>query len=196
MGQERISRRQWFLALSSGIVPAYLTSLWPQIAAAQEHAHRAVESGVSALQFFDRQSAAEIEALAAQIIPSDETPGAREAGVIYFIDRALATFEEDKRELYRKGLAALQAKRAEMYPGSRDIAGLAPEQQQALLRAVEKTEFFEQLRMHTILGFLGSPTYGGNRNRVGWKLIGFEDRASFEPPFGYYDSHAGEGEDR
>ena len=35
--------------------------------------------------------AAEIEAIAARIIPSDATPGAREAGVVYFIDRALST---------------------------------------------------------------------------------------------------------
>jgi hypothetical protein len=31
------------------------------------------------------------------------------------------------------------------------------------------------------------PTYGGNRDGVGWKLIGFEDRHTFQPPFGYYD---------
>ena len=41
----------------------------------------------------------------AQILPSDEGPGAREAGVVYFIDRALATFDSDKREAYRKGMA-------------------------------------------------------------------------------------------
>jgi hypothetical protein len=28
---------------------------------------------------------------------------------------------------------------------------------------------------------------GGNRDEVGWKLIGFEDKFHFEPPFGYYD---------
>ena len=31
------------------------------------------------------------------------------------------------------------------------------------------------------------PAYGGNRDGVGWKLIGFEDRHVFQPPFGYYD---------
>jgi hypothetical protein len=31
------------------------------------------------------------------------------------------------------------------------------------------------------------PEYGGNREGLGWKLIGFEDRHIFEPPFGYYD---------
>ena len=34
-----------------------------------------------------------------------------------------------------------------------------------------------------------SGRYGGNRDRVGWKLIGFEDRMAYQPPFGYYDAH-------
>ncbi len=196
MAHKRISRRQWLLASSLGIAPAYLASLWPQIAAAQEHAHRAADSGDrSILTFLDRDTAAEIEAIVAQIIPSDGTPGAREAGVIYFIDRALATFDQDKRELYRKGLPEAQARRAEMFPGSRSIAGLTSEQQVALLKAIENTEFFEQVRTHAILGFFGSPKHGGNRNLVGWKLIGFEDRGSFEPPFGHYDARAGEGKE-
>ncbi len=197
MTPEEISRRQWLLVSSLGIAPSYLASLWPQIAAGQEHAHRMARSGgPSALTVLDRDPAAEIEAMAAQIIPSDGTPGAREAGVIYFIDRALATFDKGKQELYRKGLQDAEAKRAEMFPGSKTIAALAPEQQIALLQAIEKTEFFELLRTHTILGFLGDPSYGGNRDLAGWKLIGFEDRPSFEPPFGYYDAQAGEGEKR
>jgi hypothetical protein len=31
------------------------------------------------------------------------------------------------------------------------------------------------------------PSWGGNRNEAGWKLIGFEDAHVFRPPFGYYD---------
>ena len=185
MAQDGISRRQWLVAL------------WPQIAAAQEHAHRAVRSGTpAALTVLDSGMAAEIEAIAAQIIPSDGTPGAREAGVIYFIDRALTTFAKDKRDAYRTGLQETQAKRAEMFPGSKSIAGLAAEQQIALLQAIEKTAFFELVRMHTIMGFLGSPSHGGNRDLAGWKVIGFEDKHSFEPPFGYYDARASEGEKR
>ena len=49
-----------------------------------------------------------MEALASLIIPSGSTPGAREAGVIYFIDKALATFDRDKREAYRQGFAAFE----------------------------------------------------------------------------------------
>ncbi len=32
-----------------------------------------------------------------------------------------------------------------------------------------------------------APTYGGNRDGLGWKLIGFEAQHVFQPPFGYYD---------
>ena len=29
------------------------------------------------------------------------------------------------------------------------------------------------MRAHTILGFLADPKYGGNRNHVGWKVVGY-----------------------
>ena len=176
-----LSRRQWVLA-SLGFASA------SEIIAAQQHAHQAVTSNPRpAFGYFDVATAAEIEAIASQILPSDETPGAREAGVIYFIDGALTTFDKDKQAAYRSGLAAIQIKRKELFPGSRSIASLTGDQQIALIHAIEKLEFFELLRMHTLIGFLGAPSYGGNRDQVGWKLIGFEDRMAFAPPFGYYD---------
>jgi gluconate 2-dehydrogenase gamma chain len=131
--------------------------------------------------------AAEIEALTAQIIPSTDSPGAREAHVIYFIDQALATFDRHKRNVYGKGLVAVQKKRRELFPGSQSIAALNPDQQISLLGAIEKTQFFETLRTHTVMGFLANPEYGGNRNQTGWKHIGFESSHHFAPPFGYYD---------
>ena len=66
----------------------------------------------------------EISAIASQIIPSGDSPGAREAGVIYFIDRALATFDAGKRALYTQGLRETEQKRAEMFPGSKSFAEL------------------------------------------------------------------------
>ncbi len=132
--------------------------------------------------------AAGIEAIAAQIIPSTGGPGARETGVIYFIDRALATFAADEYEAYRAGMEQLQRKRTELFPGSASIASLTSEQQIALVRTIETSDFFELLRIHTVLGYLGNPSYGGNRGKAGWRQIGFEDRMAWEPPFGYYDA--------
>ena len=47
--------------------------------------------------------------------------------------------------------------------------------------------FFEVVRVHTIIGFLADPNWGGNRASAGWNTIGFEDSHVFEPPFSYYD---------
>jgi len=44
------------------------------------------------------------------------------------------------------------------------------------------------VRLHTIMGFLAKPEYGGNYNQSGWKVIGFEDQMTYKPPFGYYDA--------
>lgn len=165
-----ISRREWLLA----------AACWAEVLRAQtQH-----------FTWFDPATAAEIKAIACQIIPDDETPGADRAGVIWFIDRTLADYDQDKRELYKRGLAEMQAKRAELFPGSSSIAGLTKDQQIQLLRAMEKTEFFEIVRYHTILGFFGHPKYGGNRDQVGWKLIGVEYAMQYQPPFGYYDAEA------
>ena len=160
------------------------------IAAAQQHAHEAVRSATPPpFQTLDAATAAEIDAIASQIVPSTDGPGAHEAGVVYFIDRALSTFDADLRETYRTGLAQVKQKRQEMFPGSAGIAALTSGQQVQFMRAIEHTDFFELLRTHTLYGFLGNPSYGGNRDRTGWKLIGFEDRMVYQPPFGYYDQH-------
>jgi len=132
--------------------------------------------------WFDPRDAAEIRAIAARIIPDDDTPGAGRAGVIFFIDRALVGYDSDKQQLYKRGLAETQAKRDEMFPGSRTIASLSTEQQIALLKAIEKGEFFQQVRLHTILGFFTQP--------IGIKLLGVDHKMQYEPPFGYYDAEA------
>ncbi len=182
--RQRLSRRD-YLALT--------LAASAEVAAAQQHAHEAAKSPASTkLEVLNRADAADIEALASQIIPSDGSPGAREAGVIFFIDRALATFDADKKDAYRAGLAQVREAAARMFPGAANVAALKSEQQIALIQSIEKSDFFELLRTHTILGFLGSPSYGGNRDLAGWKHIGFEDRMSFEPPFGYYDAQARE----
>ncbi len=161
---------------------------WPAVVAAREHAHTVVASPAAPLETLDADTAAEIEALAAQIIPSTGGPGAREAGVIYFIDRALSTFAAGDRAAYRTGMAEVQAKRKHLFPQSTTVASLTGAQQMTLIRAIETSNFFELLRTHTVLGFLGNPSYGGNRGEVGWKQIGFDHRMMYQPPFGYYDA--------
>jgi gluconate 2-dehydrogenase gamma chain len=176
------TRRLW-LSQCAGIAAL------AEIAAAQQHAHEAAQSSTPPpFQTLDPATAAEIDAITSQIIPSMDGPGAHEAGVIYFIDRALSTFDANLREAYRTGMAAVQKKRQGLFPGSTSIAALTSDQQIQLIKAIETTDFFELLRTHTLYGLLGNPSYGGNRDHVGWKLIGFEDRMAYQPPFGYYDA--------
>ena len=188
------SRRQFLFGSVSGLSSVLLALRWPAILAAQEHAKRAKASGLPAqFQFFSPEDAVEVEAMAAQVIPSDDAPGAREAHVIYFIDRVLATFDRDKQPAYTQGLKDLRHRTQELVSSVNRFSSLTTEQQIQLLSAIEKTDFFELVRLHTIMGYLSRPEYGGNYNQTGWKLIGFEDQMTYHPPFGYYDSEYNKG---
>jgi gluconate 2-dehydrogenase gamma chain len=188
MKTEDVSRRLFLIQSLTGVSSAWLALRLPDILSAQEHAHHAAQSAEPVkLEFFTPEQAAEVEAIAAQIIPTDDTPGAREARVIYFIDRALTTFDKDKQNQYVKGLKELQAKQRKLFKNSTTFSTLTSDQQIKLLKAIEKSPFFETVRTQTIMGFFADPSYGGNYDNIGWKLIGFEDKFYFKPPFGYYD---------
>jgi gluconate 2-dehydrogenase gamma chain len=131
--------------------------------------------------------ATELAAIAARIIPTDDTPGATEAGVIYFIDQVLGTSRPEALAPIREGLTTLQASARSTYQAS-TFHGLQDTQKDALLQAIETTPFFETMRYLTIAGMFSSPEYGGNRGGVGWRLIGFDDRHMWQPPFGFYDA--------
>lgn len=191
MPSEESSRRLFLIRSLTGVSSAWLAFRLPEILAAQEHAHLAIQSPAPVKhEFLTAEQAAEVEAIAAQIIPTDDSPGAREARVIYFIDRALMTFDKDKQPEYVKGLRELQAARKKMFRNSRKFSELTSEQQIALLKKIEKTGFFNLVRTHTVMGFFADPEYGGNFNQAGWKLIGFQDQFNFKPPFGFYDKEA------
>ncbi|MBZ5607885.1 MAG: gluconate 2-dehydrogenase subunit 3 family protein [Acidobacteriia bacterium] len=188
MSKRGTSRRSVLVGSASGLGSAWIATHWSGILEAQEHAKKAARPGASAkLAFFSPEQALEIEAVTAQIIPTDGTPGAREAGSIHFIDRALATFDRDKQPVYTQGLKDLEAKTRELFQGQEKFSSLTPAQQVQLLKSIERTPFFAQVRTHTVVGFFANPEYGGNAGEVGWKLIGFEDKFNYQPPFGYYD---------
>ncbi len=188
MDNQDISRRLFVTKSCAGIGSAWMLANLPEILLAQEHAHRAAQSGAPVkFDFFTPEQAAEVEAIAAQIIPTDDTPGAREARVIYFIDRALMTFAAVEREVLVKGLKQLQSQVKKQFKPAKKFAELGSEQQIGLLKTIEKSPFFESVRILTIVGMFANPEYGGNHDQIGWKLIGFEDRFFFKPPFGFYD---------
>lgn len=139
------------------------------------------------LQVLSPEQFTELEAVAARIIPSDGSPGAREAGVVWFIDFALTSFAADQAGVLTEGLVQLQKDVAALHPGQRTFASLTDAQQDALLTRMENTEFFGSMRFATIAGMFALPKYGGNANYIGWELIGQEHVFEFTPPFGWYD---------
>ena len=200
---ENLSRRDFLSRGGAAVSAVWLSAHWPAIVAASEHAHQASKSSSPPkFQFFTPEEAAEIDAISARIIPSDETPGAREAGVVYFIDRALATFAVDDQKTYREGLPGLQLRVRELFPSVEKFSSATLEQQDQILHSLDEqtdsarrhsrssgasSSFFQAVRVHTIVGFLVDPDSGGNRDGVGWKVIGREPDHIFQPPFGYYD---------
>jgi gluconate 2-dehydrogenase gamma chain len=189
MSTKRRSRRSFLVDSVSGLNAAWVAANYHGILAAQEYVTQATQAGqLPRLAFFTDAQAAEIEAMTAQIIPTDETPGAREARCLYFIDRALSTFARSSQTAYIEGLRDLQAKTQQMYPDTGRFSALTSDQQIKMLTGIEKTPFFNMVRAHTVIGFLARPVHGGNYNKIGWKLISYDDSLNHKPPFGYYDA--------
>lgn len=126
--------------------------------------------------------AATLEALVARLIPRDANgPGALEAGAARYIDGALGNALATQRPAYTAGLAALEAYARTRAGGS--FAALAPERQDELIGDLEanrapgftpsSSAFFELVLAHTLEGTFGDPHYGGNRDFIGWELIGY-----------------------
>ena len=188
MDTVNFSRRSLMHAIAGIVATAVTPIVWADVVHAMGRAHGARQGTAAAkLSFLTAAEAADVEAVAAQIIPTDDSPGAREAGVVYFIDRALATFYAQLAADYRGQLAAFQAAYRQSHPAAQSFASLTPEQQVNYLKGIDGTPFFQMTRLLTLLGMFALPEYGGNRDGVGWTLIGFEDRHVFRPPFGYYD---------
>ena len=90
MDRAEFSRRNFLWHSLAGAGGAWLAAAWPEILAAQQHAHHAmreVAAGAPAkFEFLSHAQAAEVEAISALIIPATDTPGAREAGVLVTLD--------------------------------------------------------------------------------------------------------------
>lgn len=180
------------------------------------------------LRFFTPHEAQTAEAFSARLLPGTvDDPGAREAGVVYYMDRLLADLEglpepvfreppfaqtytgdtppddpdgsviwvhEDEmsrygyqsvytpREVMRMGLAALDRYANSQFDS--DFVVLTEDQQDEIISnmldgAVSEftplsgEAFFHVMRRYTSEGMFSDPVYGGNRDMVGWRLIGY-----------------------
>ena len=185
--------------------------------------------------FFDAHQRQTVEAAMARIIPTDEQPGAREAGTVEFLDGYLSGVGFIYAKPDGSGFEKLEGKRAEAWQKRVDIlrdkyvegikeldrlsreqfgsefVQLTPEQQDRVLAGMEHPvrnsagaleesqatagfvppapalqqtsheihlEFFPLLALHTRQGFYADSIYGGNKDHVGWQLIGFDGPAT------------------
>ena len=172
------NRRRFLQNTAYGALGAWITEqALGKMAAAPAH---------SVYTFFTLPQASTMEAITERIWPSSsEDPGAVEAGVVIFIDRSLSGFHHRLKPTYRRGIdstnALARAKFGDSFPA------LSAEQQDEILSAMEKetseaqgffaspssSEFFELLLTHTRQGLFSDPAYGGNRDFIGWKSIGY-----------------------
>jgi gluconate 2-dehydrogenase gamma chain len=184
------SRRQFLAAIGNLTSAGWIAMNWPQIAAAAEHAGHGghdMTAPPATLTTLSAAEAAEIDAITNLIVPGGETPGAREAKVIYFIDNALGGFFAAQLPSFRQGLVEFQNAFVARHGADARFSAAPDVQQIAWLQEVDQTPFFAAVRRLTVLGLIALPKYGGNHDNVGLKLIGVIDSHFWEPPFGYYD---------
>jgi len=132
-----------------------------------------------------------MRAFAAQILPSEAgSPGAEEAGVVYFVDRAFGDPSfADTVPVVRAGLAALDA-RARAAGTRHGFASLSHDDQAAMLRRIANEPFFAAARSLVLIGTFADSSYGGNRGGAGLMMMGMEHRPSYTAPFGWYDAQS------
>ena len=179
--------RRGFLKLSgSAATGSWLAAQWPALLAIGQTACVARDKQ-AALVHLETKLAADLAAIAAQIIPRDDTPGAAEAGVIYFIDGALGSFMKGALGFIDSGISELNTRVAQQFPVER-FAELSSDQQIAVLKIEDQTPLFGTVRFLTIAGMFAMPAHGGNQEQIGWDLLGFDNRHGWQPPFGFYDT--------
>jgi gluconate 2-dehydrogenase gamma chain len=181
-------RRRQFLFLSAASIGGVLVYSLDRRASLLFAQEKSTQTLKIPLRFFTEQEALIVAAAASRIFPSDDSgPGAKEAGVVIYIDRQLAgpygrdrfrytqgPFDENAPpefgyqgkatpgETYREGLRTL-----------RGFDRLSAEEQDKKLQQIENTHLFRLMRQNTIEGMFSDPVHGGNVDMVGWQLVGF-----------------------
>jgi gluconate 2-dehydrogenase gamma chain len=182
-----LSRRNFLHGATSISATALLRMGAPALAAITQAACTAKQQAAEFLVLGPAE-AADFAAIAARIIPTTDTPGASEAGVIHFFDNAFAGAMRDALVAARAGLAEINAALS-VADHSPRFAELGDGEQDTALRERESGAFFKLVRDMTIYGFFAMQHYGGNKDQVGWELIGFEGHhGAWTYPFGHYDA--------
>src|SRR5712692_6732370 len=193
MSKHDESRRAFLIGTAVGAGAVAGAGLVPD-ALAQTHAqHSAADAPATTAQalahggghgaFLNDDDAATVAALTERLMPgAPGKPGARDAGVLNYIDLALAGAYAELQDFYRRGLAQLDAHCRKTY--GQPFVRLAAARQDEVIKGLEENKagefawptaqaFFETIRTHTMEGMLADPIYGGNKDFAGWRLVGF-----------------------
>ncbi|HEV2521217.1 MAG TPA: gluconate 2-dehydrogenase subunit 3 family protein [Candidatus Acidoferrales bacterium] len=181
-------RRRQFLVLSASSIGGVLVYSLDRRVSRLFAQEKTTQTLKIPLRFFTEEEAMIVAAAASRIFPSDDSgPGAKEAGVVIFIDRQLAgpygrdryrytqgPFDENApREFGYQGKATPRETYRAGLKGLKGFDRLPPDEQDKKLQQIENTHFFAVLRQNTIEGMFSDPVHGGNVDMVGWQLVGF-----------------------
>jgi gluconate 2-dehydrogenase gamma chain len=196
MPKHDVARRKFLAGAAAGAGAVAGAGLVPEVAA-QNYGHKEASPGSQANAiahgaFFNQLEAGMIVAFTERLMPGAEgKPGAREAGVLNYIDLALSGAYADLQDFYRRGLAQLDAYCRTNH--HKPFPQLEAAQQDAVIAALEDgkasgftwpaaQEFFSTIRTHTMEGMFADPIYGGNKEFAGWRLVGFPGAQAFFTP--------------
>ena len=156
-----------------------------QVAAndASDHAAMAPMMGGGHGAFLNDDDSRTVAAFAERLMPgAPGKPGATDAGVLNYVDLALAGAYADQQDFYRRGLTQLDAHCRAAH--GKPFRSLAAAQQDEVIDALQHGKstafswptaqaFFNTVRRHTLEGMFADPIYGGNKDFAGWRLVGF-----------------------
>lgn len=122
-----------------------------------------------------------LSAFVDRIIPADDLgPSASATGVVRYVHRSLAEWNQSELPVLSAGLQALD--KVALSRHGLGFAELQAAQQDELITALEAGDLaevapgpalFNRLYRLTLEGMFSDPYYGGNANYAGWDLIGY-----------------------
>jgi gluconate 2-dehydrogenase gamma chain len=222
-GSARMTRLKLLKAGAAGVAGA---AAGGALLAGEAESKEAIISPPTALHFLTQWEFDYVTAMAETIWPTDELgPGARVAGVGYYVDGQLAgSWGQGHRfylngpfytppdtghgwqipmtpaEVYRAFLPGFDVYCKSTYGNPYPVLPAAT-QTQALndlqsnnsgiqiagSAAFRDADFFSMFRQNVLEGMLSDPAYGGNRNMVGWKWLGYPgDPMRYGDPYHEY----------
>lgn len=141
-----------------------------------------VDVNSSCYRSFTLEESECLGAICEQLIPTDDFLGAKDAGVVNFIDKLLYQRFPELKSGYKNGIHSLEAYCKETFHVS--FVELEWEQQYLILQQMEKGElpesywskisqrsFFDMVLRNTMQGYYGPPRHGGNKDYVSYRMM-------------------------